>query len=350
MIRDPGAGVTRLVGARAAERVHPAILRYARGPGGLGVGDEQRSALVHERVRGQCLRIGEGDHAVVGTDRRHLGGGGTGARPRVRVGGGDVGEPGPHPRRLVLGVGERAALMGTEGVLVEREAVEGAADADGERAGQLGPERRDGRAVARGRPWQRGPGPAGAGRRPGAFGAGEQHHAGLTGGDAGRRRVEHPDRRLAPGGVDPTAGGRDVERQPVGDQRGEIVVRPRADRHQVEHVDPGQQTATRVGAGRPRRGGDEGERLRGSGVVVVAVGDLTDPDDDGDGCRHPVSIRVRSSPGYPARSRSRGLHCAFAPRRDTRLAHAHAVSMARSLLAGIPGSLTLTRSHRRRAP
>ena len=101
--------------------------------------------------------------------------------------------------------------------------------------------------------------------------------------------------------------------EPVGDQRGEIVVWPRADRHQVEHVDPGQQTATRVGVGRPRRGGDEGERLRGSGVVVVAVGDLTDPDDDGDGCRH-------------------------------------AVSMARSPLAGIPGSLTLTRSHRRRAP
>src|SRR5262249_12606663 len=55
---------------------------------------------------------------------------------------------------------------------------------------------------------------------------------------------------------------------------------------------------------------------------------------------------ARSSPGYPARSRSRRHHWALVPRRDTRLAHAHAVTIGRSLLAGIPGSLTLTPSRR----
>src|SRR6266480_3460004 len=55
-------------------------------------------------------------------------------------------------------------------------------------------------------------------------------------------------------------------------------------------------------------------------------------------------LGVRYSPGYPARSRSRRLHWAFATRRETRRAHAHAVSIGRSLLAGIPGSLTLTPS------
>src|SRR6185312_4363553 len=46
----------------------------------------------------------------------------------------------------------------------------------------------------------------------------------------------------------------------------------------------------------------------------------------------------------PALFPSRHLHLAFATRRDTRLAHAHAISIWRSLLAGIPGSLTLTPS------
>ena len=248
------------------------------------------------------MRLSGPTDADLGGGRRRCATTRTGWRPRRRRD-----RPTSAPTRL--GVGERAALMGTEGVLVEREAVEArlmptanAPASSGPSAGMV--ERSlagvHGNAVA---------GPAGAGRRPGAFGAGEQDHAGVTGGDAGRRGVEHADRRLAPGGVDTTAGGRDVECQPVGDQRGEIVVRPRADRHQVEHVGPGQQTTTRVGVGRPRRGGDERERLRRSRVVVVPVGDLTDPDDDRDGCRH-------------AR-RSRGLHCAFAPRRDTRLAHAH---------------------------
>src|SRR6185312_1866314 len=58
----------------------------------------------------------------------------------------------------------------------------------------------------------------------------------------------------------------------------------------------------------------------------------------------PSPFGVRYSPGYPARSRPRPLHLAFATRRDTRLAHPHAISIWRSLPAGIPGSLTLTPS------
>ena len=173
-----------------------------------------------------------------------------------------------------------------------------------------------------------GPNDGSAGRRPGgvqgrsipafrarvaarvAFGARQQHDACLAGRDASGRVVERAERRLATGRVHAAATGREVETEPLGHQAGEVVVGPGPDRHQFERVDPVDQRRASVGLGSAGGGEDQRQWFGRCRTVVVAVGDLSDPDDDG----------------------NRG----------------HAASTARSLLAGIPGSLTLTRwSHRR---
>ena len=188
--------------------------------------------------------------------------------------------------------------MGAEGVLVEREAVEGAADADGERARcssgpSVGMVERCARAAstaARRRPGGRGS-PPGCPRRRRAAPRGRH-----------RRRCGPPPRR-APGSASrprwrgPDGGRRETSSaEPVGDQtrrdRRTATSRPasgrarrpgRADRHPRRRRPPAP------------RSSDEGERLRGRGVVVVAVGDLTDPDDDRECARSDASMRVRSA-------------------------------------------------------
>ena len=108
---------------------------------------------------------------------------------------------------------EAETLVGAQRVLVEREAVEGAARC-----------RRRRRAAARalnagnvGRPPRRCPRhvdarSACACHGTGALGARRQHDAGVAGGDPRRGSVERADRRLAAGRVDPArARGLDVE-------------------------------------------------------------------------------------------------------------------------------------------
>ena len=72
----------------------------------------------------------------------------------------------------------------------------------------------------------------------------------------------------------------EVEAESRRDQAAEIGVRPRADRHQVERVGLREHAATGVGIGGAGRRQDQRQRLGAGDIVVVAVGDLTDTDDD----------------------------------------------------------------------
>ena len=87
----------------------------------------------------------------------------------------------------------------------------------------------------------------------------------------------------------------DVDLQPLGDQRTEVVVRPRAHRHELDAVDMRQHTTAGIGVGGPSRRGDERERLGVAEVLVVAVRDLADADDDGNRRRSAHAVEPPSS-------------------------------------------------------
>ncbi len=96
-----------------------------------------------------------------------------------------------------------------------------------------------------------------------------------------------------------------VEPQRLGDERTEIVVRPRADRHQLDRVDLGEHATATVVVGRTRRRLDQAQRFGIAHVVVVPVGDLADPDDHRDRHAHEVAppSSTRIAPDmYPASS------------------------------------------------
>ncbi len=73
----------------------------------------------------------------------------------------------------------------------------------------------------------------------------------------------------------------EVEAEPGRDQATEVGVGPRTDGHEVERVDPGEHAAPGIDIGGAGSGGDQRQRFGAGDIVVVAVGDLTDPDDDG---------------------------------------------------------------------
>ena len=183
--------------------------------------------------------------------------------------------------RLGLRVGEAHALVGAQRVLVEREAVDA-------RARCRRPRRAAARAPSSGWSSARPPASTAARRRPGGRGSPR--------GCPRRRRAARRGRRRRRCGPRPRRGRGSASRRRPGargrgratassprrstDEPGEIVVRPRADRHELDRVDPVEQARAGVGLGRARGGEQQLERFGERDVVVVAVGDLADADDD----------------------------------------------------------------------
>ena len=84
-----------------------------------------------------------------------------------------------------------------------------------------------------------------------------------------------------------------VESEPLDDQPGEVVVGPRADRHELDRVDLVEQARAGIRLGRARGVEQQRQRFRERDVVVVPPGDLTDADDDRECARH-LDARLRS--------------------------------------------------------
>ena len=101
-------------------QVHHAIVGDARGARGLVRTQQDRGALVDVDVRAHPLRVREHHHAVVGGHGADVGRGVRGARPRVRVVGGDRGERRPELGDVLLVRVDAAPRFGAQRGLEQR--------------------------------------------------------------------------------------------------------------------------------------------------------------------------------------------------------------------------------------